>query len=173
MAYLMKWLFSLLSINKIPQVEESAGLTMRMGKCVPVDEVFKAWTSGDLSKMLGALNSKTNLIDRHFLLQSIVTATYKLRKNSSKREICIKISEVHIQEFSKIAPALQKDMGGQLPRISTFQQYATVLTEDGNYEKAISVCEKALEYGVHDGTKSGFEGRIARIRKKVVQDINK
>jgi hypothetical protein len=57
-------------------------------------------------------------------------------------------------------------MGGISPRVTTFQHYATILTEDEEYEKAISICEKAIEYGLLDNTASGFEGRIARIRKK-------
>ena len=133
---------------------------------MPGDDAFRAWTSGDLNQMLKAVSTKTNPIDRHFLLQSIVDATYKLRKEEKYRKICIEYAEKHLQEFPSIAPVLKKDMGGTLPRVTTFQKYATVLTEDGEYEKAISVCEKALEYGLHDNTKSGFEGRIERIKKK-------
>ena len=53
-----------------------------------------------------------------------------------------------------------------LPRILTFQYYATILTEDEKYQEAIDVCKKAIEYNLNDGTQSGFEGRIKRIMKK-------
>ena len=142
--------------------------TVRDGKSVEVGSVFKAWGSGDLNKMLAALSDEAHLIDRHFLLQNIVDITYKSRNEESSRGKCKDIAETHISEFPSIAEALKKDMG-TLPRITTFQHYATILTEDGDFAKAIEVCTIALKYGLHDGTKSGFEGRIKRIEKKAAQ----
>ena len=147
--------------------DSSARYTRRIGQVTNADEVFDAWTSGELAAMLKALKKKTNLIDRHFLLMGIVTQTYKARKDPRMREICREISERHIQEFDRIAPALKKDMDGVLPRVSTFQQYATLLSEDNEDERAIEVCERAMSFRLTDGTQSGFTGRIARIRKKV------
>ncbi|XPF94265.1 hypothetical protein ACM9HF_19990 [Colwellia sp. RE-S-Sl-9] len=121
--------------------------------------------------MLKAVDSKTNLIDRHFLLLSIVRATYKLRKEEKYRSLCVEYSEKHLQEFPEIAPALKENMGGFLPRVTTFQNYATVLSENNNFDKAIEVCQQALSYGLHDNTKSGFNGRIVRIEKKAKKII--
>ena len=90
--------------------------------------------------MLKALKKKINLIDRHFHLMGIVNQTYKSRKDTKMRTICGEIAERHVQECDRIAPALRKDMGGVLPRVSTFQQYATLLTEGSPYEMAIEVC---------------------------------
>jgi len=140
--------------------------TIREGKAVPTDAAFDAWTSADLQKMLKALGTRTNKIDRHFLLQGIVQQCYKARSDPKLRAKCLEIGRLHLEEFPSIAPALKRDMGGTLPRVSTFQHLSTVLTEDGEYEKAIEVCEIAKRFGLHDGTKSGFDGRIARIRKK-------
>jgi len=162
----MGWFSSLFGGKATSQNKEPSSFTLRQGKSVPVDDAFRAWTSGDIGLMLKADATKTNPIDRHFLLQSIVTATYKLRKEQKYRELCIEYAEKHLQEFPSLAPALKDDMGGTLPRVSTFQLYATVLTEIGEYEKAISICEQAMKYDIHDNTNSGFEGRIERIRKK-------
>jgi hypothetical protein len=143
------------------------GYTIRDGKVVETDAVFDAWTSRDLTKMLAVLNKRTAPLDRHFLLMAIVGETYKLRKKNPKmRTLCASIAEMHIQEFPSIIPALKKDMGGTLPRVSTFQEYATLLTEDGDYERAIQVCTIALSHGLNDGTKGGFKGRILRIQKQ-------
>jgi hypothetical protein len=30
----------------------------------------------------------------------------------------------------------------------------------------VAVCRTALDYGMDDGTRTGFEGRIARLQKK-------
>lgn len=151
------------------QKEEFKSTVIRNGKVVAADESFEAWTSGDLELMLKAVNTKTNLIDRHFLLQSVVDTTYKLRKEEKYRKMCVEYCEKHLEEFPTIAPALQENSGGILPRITTFQHYATVLTEDQNFDKAIDICNQALMYDLHDNTKSGFSGRILRIEKKAQQ----
>ena len=151
------------------ELVSNARYTQRMGQVTKADEVFDAWTSGELAAMLKALKKKTNLIDRHFLLMGVVTQTYKARKEPKMREICREISERHVQEFDRIAPALKKEMDGVLPRVSTFQQYATVLSEDNEHERAIEVCERAISFGLTDGTQTGFAGRIGRIRKKMAR----
>jgi hypothetical protein len=160
----MGWISSL--FKRTPPENKVNRFTIRQGKSVVVDEAFEAWTSGDLDLMLKAVGSKTNPIDRHFLLQSIVGATYKLRKDEKYRILCIEYSEKHLEEFPEIAPALKKNMGGSLPRVTTFQNYATVLSEANNFDKAIKICHQALSYGLHDNTQSGFNGRIKRIEKK-------
>lgn len=130
------------------------------------DEVFYARTTNDLEKMLKVVDVKTSLVNRHFLLQIIVNETYKLRNQEKFKNLCLKHSELHLSEFPAIAPALKNEMDGILPRVSTFQNYATLLTEIGDYKKAISVCEMAIAYKLTDGTKSDYQGRIDRIRKK-------
>ena len=150
------------------ELVSNARYTQRMGQVTMADEVFDAWTSGELAAMLKALKKKTNLIDRHFLLMGIVNQSYKSRKDPKMRELCREISERHVQEFDRIAPALKKDMNGVLPRVSTFQQYAKLLSEDSEDERAIEVCERTMSFGLTDGTQSGFEGRVGRTRKKML-----
>lgn len=128
--------------------------------------MFDAWTQGNLDEILSVINEETNPIDRHFLLQRIVKETYSDREDPKMRNLCRRVAQHHLDEFPEIAPALKKDMGGTLPRVSTFQHYATVLTEDGEFERAVEVCQQAMDFGLHDGTKTGFEGRIERIRRK-------
>lgn len=139
----------------------------REAQAMEADNVFHAWTSGNLDDMVNALETKTNLIDRHFLLMGIVDQTYKHRSDPDNGALLRKVAEMHLSEFPQIKPALKKEMNGILPRVTTFQQYATFLTENNEYEKAIEICEQAIAEGLHDGTKSGFEGRIERIKKKM------
>jgi hypothetical protein len=138
----------------------------RMGRLVPTDQVFDAWTSGDLAKMLAAETTPTNPIDRHFLLLSIVQLAYKQRRVPEMRRLFLKYARQHVSEFERLAGPLREDSDGTLPRVPTFQLLATVLTEDGQLEEAEKVCLLALQQGLHDGTKGGFEARITRIRKK-------
>ncbi len=138
----------------------------RDGKEQEADSVFDAWTFGDFETMLEQLNQNTTLVDRHFLLMNIVDQAYTKRDDKKMRTICHQVAQTHISEFPKIKPALKKSLGGVTPRVSTFQQYATVLTEDGLYSEAVAVCEAAKKYGLSDGTKGNFQGRIERIKKK-------
>ena len=144
----------------------STAHVLRMGRSIEADEVFHAWTSSDLDQMTDALNKQTNPIDRHFLLMGIVDQAYKKRADPEMAKLCATVAEMHIAEFSEIAPSLKKEMGGVLPRVTTFQKYATLLCERGGFQRAIEVCQEALRYGLHDNTKNGFEGRIARIKKQ-------
>lgn len=122
--------------------------------------------------MLAALDTLTHPVDRHHLLQSIVELTYKERnKNPQMRQRCEQVARIHLTEFPQLVKPLlsqNKDSRGRgfLPRVSTFQHLATLLTEDGRFDEAVEVCGLAIKYDLHDNTKGGFEKRIERIRKK-------
>ena len=118
-----------------------------MGKFVNADEAFEAWTSGDLRRMLAARSLRTNPIDRHFLLRGIVKEAYRRRVDPEMRSIYIETGLMHLEEFGTIAPALQKDMGGSLPRVPSFAWLATVMAEVGRVEDAVRVCEEAARFG--------------------------
>jgi hypothetical protein len=170
----MRWLRNLFQSKKASSFSVPTqpapllrGVTItRGGKEVTADEVFAATNSQDLPRMIAATRFRTNPVDRHFLLQNIVGLTYTQRKQVSARQLCIEYARIHMAEFPSIKPHLIKDMDGQLPRASTFQKLATVYAEDSRFAEAISVCEQAINLGLEDGTQSGFEGRIKRIRKK-------
>jgi len=131
------------------------------------DEVYLARLSNDLGKMLKVAELETTLSNRHFLLQSIVIETYKLRKEEKYKNLCLKFSKKHLEEFDVISQSLKNEFDGSLPRVVTFQHYATLLTELQEYEEAIIICEKAISYGLDDGTKGGYKGRIDKIKKKM------
>ncbi|WP_133158854.1 hypothetical protein [Flavobacterium alvei] len=130
------------------------------------DEVYNARLSGNLDEMLQVSDLKTTLINRHFLLQGIISQTYKLRNAERFNNLCIEYCEKHLSELPILMEALQNEYG-ELPRILVFQIYSTVLTEIGEYEKAINICEMAISFGLDDGTKGGYLGRIAKIKKKI------
>jgi len=123
----------------------------------------------ELKRMIQDLSKEKDPVDWHFKVQHIVGETYKRRKDPAVRKICRKIGLKHISEFQKIADPLKRHFDGLLPRITTFQHLATVLTEDGDYDLAINVCKRAIIYKLKDGTKGGFAGRIKKIEKKKIQ----
>jgi hypothetical protein len=155
-------------IENIPlsgQIHDGGSYTIRSGDVVKTDHAFDAWTSNDLPKMLKTLSERTNPVDRHFLLMGIVEETYKRREDPEMRKKCKEISELHLKEFPDIKPSLWREVGEV--SVPTFEKYATVLTEDGEFEKAIEVCNSAIGFKLKDGTKSGYEGRIERIKKRI------
>ena len=155
-----------ITLQVFSRASQKVGGFNNLAQCnEPKKNVSSSPASYDIDQMIRELSSKKNAIDRHFHLQNIVSEAYRKRKDPRLRKVCIEIAEKHLSELSDIIPPLKSDFG-TLPRISTFQEYATVLTEDSKFEKAIEVCKIALSYGLHDGTKSGFEGRILRIKKK-------
>ena len=117
----------------------------RMGRWINADEVFAAWMSNDLRRMLAARSIRTNPVDRHFLLQGIVKETYKRRSEPRMRQLCIETGLVHLDEFPKLALGLRKDMGGELPRVPSFAKLAKALAEEGKLDEAIRVCETAAD----------------------------
>jgi hypothetical protein len=165
----MRFFSKLFGLDMQPEPPQT--FITRDGLLRPSDKVFDAWTAGDLGRLLAALETPTHPVDRHHLLQSIVELTYKDRNKSGKmRELCESISRLHLKEFPTLAIALRKEFKGYgadfLPRVTTFQHLATLLTEDGKYDEAVAICKMALSYNLHDRTAGGFESRIDRIRKK-------
>jgi len=135
--------------------------------CDQTDEVREAAGSGNLERMLRALELPADAIARHFLFLVLVETSYSQRHDDRQtRDLCRRLARQHLEEFPEIVSAFRSEPGG-LPRVvPTFQHLATVLAEDGSFDEAADVCQRAISDGIDDGTKSGFEGRIARIRKQ-------
>ncbi len=139
---------------------------IREGHPVPADEVFQAWMSADLQRMVGALSLKTNPVDRHFLLMNLCREAYRLRKaDANMRKLAREVGLIHVQEFDGLRGPLERHLEG-LPRVPTFQNLPTLLAEEGEYGLAIDVCRKAIAFGLSDGTKGGFEARIERLKRQ-------
>lgn len=132
--------------------------------------IWEALGSGDLDMMIRALDVPGYTPERHFIMSSIVSVTYGMRDESIEmRELCAEMAWKHLSEFPRLSRALKasgkwSNNKSGLPRVTTFQYLSTLLTERGEYEKAAEVCKKAISFDLSDGTKSGYEGRIKRIR---------
>jgi hypothetical protein len=152
----------------------------RFGLSVPADEVFLAWTSGDLERMLGALPLSSNAVDRHHLLQCTVQALYRLRTDAKKRKLLFEVAALHLQEMEGLIKGLRRDdlaskersrrhaeershrtgvppplievvPGGAMPAIETFILLVRSLCEDERYEDARNVWRRAHEVGYLSG----------------------
>lgn len=126
----------------------------------------------ELKEPLIALDDEKDPLARHRLYQQITETSYRNRADDGWRTICKTYSARHIDEFEQIKKPLAESNGGSLPQVLTFQNYATLLVEDGQYDKAIGICERALSFGLDDKTKTGFAGRIERIQKQKAKDAS-
>ena len=151
--------------------EEFKSYHLRNGVLVESDERHKASISCDCSQMLKQLYKKGDPIDTHFLYLHLIDNAYSRRKDPEMRALFKKLATEHIDIFSSLRVPLLKEME-TLPHVPTFQFLATVYAEDGEYEKAIEVCEKAIAFGLDDNTKSSYKGRIERIKKKMSKSLH-
>jgi hypothetical protein len=117
--------------------------------------------------MIRALPLKANLVDRHFLLMQLGRQAYRLRKSDpNMRRLARDVALQHVREFPDICGPLTRHLG-ILPRVPSFQNLATLMAEDSDFQGAIDVCEAAIGLGLTDGTAGGFESRIERLKKKM------
>jgi len=119
----------------------------------------------------------------HFAYLNAINQTYNRRDEPEARALFMKLALEHVESFGSFKKALLKDfrlqeaepgryqdkdgLSARFPHVPIFQYLATVYTEDDEHEKAISVCEKAIAFGLHDGTKGDYQARIERIKKKM------
>lgn len=123
--------------------------------------------------------TENKIIDRHFLYNQLIDYYYGLRdKETGALDICKKYcieSINHTPKFlskdkkqhESLYSGEYKDYEYISPRIPAFQRLAIIYDNEGKYKEAIEVCENALSLKLKDGTKSGFEGRIKRLQKKI------
>jgi hypothetical protein len=106
--------------------------------------------------------------ERHLLYLQTIEAAYRGRRtNMEDRSTAIALSHQYLSEFPDLRQAVFDNMTDQDPKIiPVFKMLAIMLEEDGAYDQAVAVCRTALDNGLEDGTKTGFEGRIQRILKK-------
>lgn len=134
---------------------------------------INSYYTDNLEELLNQLYKPGRERDTHFLYQRIAEITYKKRNDPQMRTLFKKTAIEHISKFESFIPSLRElfntPNGPVPPSTPTFMWLATVFTEDGEYEKAIGVCDKAIELGLHDGTKGDYQGRIEKIIKKAAK----
>jgi pentatricopeptide repeat protein len=148
----------------------------RFGTVVPADEVFFAWTSGSLERMLAATSLQSNEVDRHHLLQCTVQRLYRQRADRAKCELLFEVAMLHLGEMKVLmdglrrhdvaskarshrlseeesqrtgvpAPHIEAVPGGAIPVIETFLLVVRALCENDRYEDAKKVWHRAKEVG--------------------------
>lgn len=126
----------------------------------------KPWRSDELDELIDASKFTLDLVHRHTLLTNIIKKAHKQYADASMKKIFHRFARIHLDEFPELAPALKSRHGGSLPEIPSFKLCALVFEREQDFAAAIAVCKMAIKYGIDDGTRSGFNGRLKRLQKK-------
>ncbi len=124
----------------------------------PAERVTEILNNGKLQDWVSL--AKGALSQDHFraVFYKIVKTTYPKRKDSKMRTIF----RTHAQRYVEdVEPSTPPDSASEY----IFKCLAIVMQEDKEYAKAIALCQKALKLGLDDGTKTGYPGRIERLKK--------
>ena len=136
------------------------------GKITLQERVAQASASDDVDAMAKLLETVDDPVLRHSLFGKIVSGHYRQRSDPDHRDAFYRYAGQHIKEVPAALDALEKTEDGRPDRVESFKMVAIAMGEDERLEEAIKVCETAVSLGLEDGTKTGFEGRIARLKKK-------
>ncbi|QDO86073.1 hypothetical protein FM037_25965 [Shewanella psychropiezotolerans] len=113
-----------------------------------------------LSEYRGASNNTI----KHVGLLGAIAECYKQRKQAQYKEYGAALSPYYLSLFAVLeSPSSYKGIG--------FMHLATLLNDCGEFDSAMDVCRKAIEYGLSDGTVTGFEGRVIRIEKAKAKSL--
>jgi hypothetical protein len=112
--------------------------------------------------------AKTPLSPDNFqvVYNKIVKLTYPRRKESKMRAVFISHADKYVDTFKIKSPV---DSVSE----NIYKCLAIVLQEDHKFEEALGLCQKAILLGLDDGTKTGYPGRIERLKKAQSKKKNK
>ena len=106
-------------------------------------------------------------VEMHFFYLAAHQCYYKQRDiRADAIDRCKEYCRKDIALFPSYSGDLLKEFD-KLPQCPAFQQLSIIYDKEGNYQAAINVCKLALSYGLDDGTKGGFEGRLQKLEKKL------
>jgi hypothetical protein len=136
------------------------------GKVTMQERVEQVLASDNVDAMTQVLEKTDDPVLRDALFGQIVAGHYRQRSDPADRDAFYQYAGQHIDEIPAVLDSLEKSEDGRPDRVESFKMMAITMAEDERYEEAIKVCETAMSLGLEDGTKTGFEGRIARLKKK-------
>ena len=120
------------------------------------------WANVTLKRAFEEYQAATSVSDRYSALQNMVGECYKQRKSADYLNYGAQLAQEYIALFQAVTAEQGKT--AEL-KSAGFLHLATLLNDTQAFDAAIGLCRKALEFGLSDGTVTGFEGRIARIEK--------
>jgi hypothetical protein len=136
------------------------------------DGLEKAIAVGDAAAMIAVLDETDDPLQRDTLFNHILAIYYRRRSEAADREKFYAYGYRHLEEMPAILAALEQTEKRRPTRVATFKMIAIALEEDQRFEEAVTISKQAMALGFKDGTRTGYEGRIARLRKKQTQRLD-
>ncbi|RFU66718.1 tetratricopeptide repeat protein [Peribacillus glennii] len=108
-----------------------------------------------------------SMVDLHFTYLGLYKLYYRRREQwPNALEKCIEYCKKDIEIYPQFIQEYMKESNVE-PRVPAFQQLAIIYEKQGKYQAAIEVSQLAIKYSQRDTTKSGYEGRIERLTRKM------
>lgn len=110
-----------------------------------------------------------NTYSLHFTYNKLIKFYYKHRNDKVDAiDKCIYVCQKDIDLMPDFIEIWKKENPTYnfLPSIPSFKHLAIIYDQQGKFDEAIQVCEKALSFRLDDGTKGGYASRIQKIKKK-------
>ncbi|GAB1120204.1 MAG: hypothetical protein WAqBPW_30000 [Shewanella algae] len=124
-----------------------------------------SWGNITLKRAMEQYQASEGAIEAHDALLAVISECYKQRKNSKY----LQLGQEYDTAYSALFAASREKVLSKSPKAefkgTGFMQLSTLCSDAGRFDAAIALCNKAIEYGLEDGTVTGFEGRIKRIEK--------
>lgn len=123
------------------------------------------WASDTFSQLVANFPTDGDVQSQHQGLSDVIGHCYKLRKQSDYCQYGANLADTYQALFAQLlkwqkaekVPLEQKGLG--------FMQLTTLLNDTGQFDKAMGVCQQAIDYQLDDGTVTGFAGRLIRVEK--------
>ena len=124
-----------------------------------------SWGNITLKRAMEQYQASEGAIEAHDALLAVIGECYKQRKNSKY----LQLGQEYDTAYSALFAASREKVLSKSPKAefkgTGFMQLSTLCSDAGRFDAAIALCNKAIEYGLEDGTVTGFAGRIKRIEK--------
>ena len=121
--------------------------------------------------------NSAKLVDKHFFYNNAAECYYKQRDiRNDALDLCEKYCLLDIKCYEQGHDQISKEWkdmptgGGDFNgRIESYKRLAILYEKSNRYKEAIEICESALRFNQDDGTKGGYNGRIEKLRKKLLK----
>ncbi len=142
-----------------------AGQRKPAEKTKPGAEVQLDWANANLTKALEQRQAATDPRETYTAVAAAISECYKQRKSQQYLIYGYSLADHFIEAFERYLAYRREHNITTALKGTAFMQLATLAQDNGNFEHAVGICNKAIANGLTDGTVTGFEGRIRRIEK--------
>ena len=130
-----------------------------------VEPELLTWANPKLATALAELDAAQGNTAQHLALTAAIAECYKQRKNAEYVEYGAELCQRYLEIFAVYIKAVKTDNPDAEVKGTGMMHLSTLLNDNGQFDSAVSICKTAIEYGLTDGTVTGFAGRIVRIEK--------